>query len=74
MEPANWQAAGLCTQQKGDVIMSEVTITVKDVGEGDSRGVIFDYDVVDEEVGSLAVIVAGALAGFAIELIETEVH
>ena len=74
MEPANWQAAGFCTQQKGDVIMSEVTITVRDVGEGEFKEVEFDYEIIDDEVDSLAVRVAGSLAGHAIRLMETEVH
>ena len=54
--------------------MSEVTITVWDVGEGEFREVEFDYEIIDDEVDSLAVRVAGSLAGHAIRLMETEVH
>jgi len=70
MEPANWQAARICTQQERDVAMSEVTITIKDVVDGDAMGVIFDYEIVDDNEHSLAVYVADALASHAIKILE----
>ena len=50
--------------------MSEVTITIKDMEDGDSKGIMFDYDIVDDNVHSLAVYVAGALANHVIEILE----
>ena len=70
MEPVNWQAAGICTQQKGNVIMSEVTITIKDVVEGDAQGIMFDYDIVDDEIYSVAVLLAKELARHLTEILE----
>ena len=72
MEPTNWQAARVCTQQKGDVIMSEVTITIKDVVDGDSIGVTLDCEVADDNIDSLAVYVSGAIARFVNEILDSD--
>jgi hypothetical protein len=50
--------------------MSEVTITIKDVVEGDAQGIMFDYDIVDDNEHSLAVYVAGELARHLTEILE----
>jgi DNA-binding protein YbaB len=52
--------------------MSEVTFIIKDVGDGDSKGITFDNQIIDDDVDSLAVIFAGALADYAIKLLEGE--
>ena len=72
MESANWQAAGICTQQEGNVIMSEVTITIKDVVDGDSIGVTLDCEVADDNIDSLAVYVSGAIARFVNEILDSD--
>ena len=50
--------------------MSKVTITIKDVVEGDAKGIMFDYDIVDDNEHSLAVYVAGELARHLTEILE----
>ena len=50
--------------------MSEVTITIKDMEDGDSKGIMFDYGIVDDNEHSLAVYVAGELASYAIKILE----
>tara|TARA_R110002126_G_scaffold281645_1_gene429529 strand:- start:353 stop:541 length:189 start_codon:yes stop_codon:yes gene_type:complete len=50
--------------------MSEVTITIKDVIEGEDKGVTFDYSIEDDDINSLAVYIAGELAVRAIEILE----
>jgi hypothetical protein len=50
--------------------MSEVTITIKDVVEGDAQGIMFDYDIVDDAIHSVAVLLAGELARHLTEILE----
>tara|TARA_R110000823_G_scaffold199909_1_gene330928 strand:- start:189 stop:377 length:189 start_codon:yes stop_codon:yes gene_type:complete len=50
--------------------MSEVTITIKDVVEGDAQGIMFDYDIVDDEIYSVAVLLAIELARHLTEILE----
>jgi hypothetical protein len=50
--------------------MSEVTITIKDVVEGDAQGITFDYDIVDDEIYSAAVLLAKELARHLTEILE----
>ena len=50
--------------------MSEVTITIKDVVEGDAQGIMFDYDIVDDEIYSVAVLLAKELARHLTEILE----
>jgi len=62
--------------------MSKVTITIKDVVKGDAQGIMFDYDIVDDEIYSVAVLLAKELArhlteildGNFAELTENKVH
>ena len=50
--------------------MSEVIITVKDIKDGDEEGVVFGYEVVEDDGETLAVRVAGLMASHAIEILE----
>ena len=50
--------------------MSEVIITVKDIKSGDEEGVVFGYEIVEDDGDSLAVKVAGLMASHAIEILE----
>jgi hypothetical protein len=52
--------------------MSEVTITIKDVVEGDGQSIMFHYDIVDDEIYSVAVLLARKLARHLTEILEGE--
>tara|TARA_R110000803_G_scaffold74471_3_gene138507 strand:+ start:450 stop:638 length:189 start_codon:yes stop_codon:yes gene_type:complete len=52
--------------------MSEVTITIKDVVDGDSIGVTLDCEVADDNIDSLAVYVSGAIARFVNEILDSD--
>ena len=52
--------------------MSNVIITVKDVKKGDYDGVYFDVDIIDDEEGSMAVKVAGAIAAYVRDVLLTQ--
>ena len=50
--------------------MSEVTITIKDVVEGEAKGIMFDYEITNDNEDSLAVCVARELARHLTEILE----
>ena len=52
--------------------MSEVTITIKDIGDGGSRGVTLDCKVAGDNIDSLAVYVSGAIARFVNEILGSD--
>ena len=52
--------------------MSEVTITIKDVGDGDSRGVTLVCEISDDNTGSLAVYVSGAISRFVDQILDSD--
>jgi hypothetical protein len=52
--------------------MSEVVITIKDVVEGEAKGIMFDYEITNDNEDSLAVCVAGEMARHLTEILEIE--
>ena len=50
--------------------MSEVTITIKDVVDGDNEGVMFDYDIKGGDEDSFSIWIAGEMALRAAEILE----
>ena len=52
--------------------MSEVTITIKDVVDGDSRGVTLGCEIADENIDSLAVYLAETITRFLNEILNSD--
>lgn len=52
--------------------MSEVTITIKDVLDGDSRGVTLDCEIEDSNIDSLAVYLAETITRFLNEILDSD--
>jgi len=52
--------------------MSEVTITIKDVVAGDSRGVTLGCEIADDNIDSLAVYLSEAITRFLNEILDSD--